>query len=533
MRTFQFFMGLFLGAGLLFSVAVAQPTSHIKTGMPDLDQRNPARPAGGNFHCTPTAAANSLQWFDNRGIDTVDGDPNALVDTLAGIFNTNGGTWSDDLVKGLRSYLWGRFLQTGKLWDVKFQGSTWNRGYTVGQVAPLPDLAWIKNELADDEDVLLNVEWYTETPPGSGTYKPGGGHTITASGFLGDDLLISDPWYPELIVEPANVPGVPGPAYRYSTDPANPNLIAVIREAFSVSPKDLLSLDGIVDPFEYIDPPVGPTTTALYRTDYIDYLSLGIDFKDIPSPLAPADVVTLEVFSPAFQNGLRVTYNGDGLMEVLQWDPDPTVQDFTLPLPPEFVRVASNLGLSPDEPWLPPHLQSELFINKEGLGDFPVDSFFDITYRIDFDGLPGPAGLLGEQMLVPQQASLNLPPWGDRVPFEYPNPVPPEFDPIEFDQRLLVEQEIFAIASDFNDDGTVDLADYTVWRDNLGVQVPSGQIADANFDGVVGMDDYLRWRQNFGRRFQPLSSALVPEPGGILILPPLVVMLLNRCRSRP
>lgn len=511
---------------LLTSSAVAQPTSYIKTGMPDLDQRNPSRPSGGNFYCAPTAAANSLQWFDNRGIDIVDGDPNALTDTLAGLFNTNAnnGTWNDDLVKGMRNYLWGRFLRTGRLWDVKFQGGTWTRGYTVGQVAPTPTLPWIKSELADDEDLLLSVQWYTKNA--AGNYVPGGGHTITASGFLGDDLLISDPWYPELIIEPANVPGVPGPAYQYSTDPNNPGLIAVIRDAISISPKDLLTLDGLIDSFEYVNPPIGPVTTGLYKTDYIDYLSLGIDFKTLLAPLTPTDVATIELLDRLQKNGLRVTYNNDGLLDARRWDPDPLVHDFTIPLPPEFARVMSALGHSPDDPTLPPHLQSEIFINKEGLGDFPVESFFDITYRVDFSGIPGPEGLLGQQLLSPQQASLDPPPWGGPVPLDYPNMFPPNFDPIETDLRHLAEVEIFAMASDFNHDGVVDAADYVLWREVEGALVPSGQVADADFNGLVNINDYYIWRMNFGREFFLVGGEAVPEPSILVLLVAVLIAVL-------
>jgi hypothetical protein len=72
---------------------------------------------------------------------------------------------------------------------------------------------------------------------------------------------------------------------------------------------------------------------------------------------------------------------------------------------------------------------------------------------------------------------------------------------------------------DFNGNGTVDAADYVLWRDMLG-QVASGLAADANGNGVVELFDYDLWRADFGRpaatepadSFSFIGSASVPEP---------------------
>lgn len=58
-----------------------------------------------------------------------------------------------------------------------------------------------------------------------------------------------------------------------------------------------------------------------------------------------------------------------------------------------------------------------------------------------------------------------------------------------------------SIPGDFNHDGSVDAADYTVWRDNLGAKSITTQIqGDADGDLDVDTDDYRIWRTNFGRR---------------------------------
>lgn len=77
---------------------------------------------------------------------------------------------------------------------------------------------------------------------------------------------------------------------------------------------------------------------------------------------------------------------------------------------------------------------------------------------------------------------------------------------------------------DFNDNGIVDAADYTLWRDTLGDMVPIGTGADADRSGVVDQADYDLWKDNFG---QPTPAAFVaavasanavPEPASAAML---------------
>lgn len=73
------------------------------------------------------------------------------------------------------------------------------------------------------------------------------------------------------------------------------------------------------------------------------------------------------------------------------------------------------------------------------------------------------------------------------------------------------------LAGDFNADGVVDAADYTVWRATLGSAVDLR--ADANDDLVVNELDYLIWRNNFGATDASGSAAAtVPEPNSFLLV---------------
>ena len=62
---------------------------------------------------------------------------------------------------------------------------------------------------------------------------------------------------------------------------------------------------------------------------------------------------------------------------------------------------------------------------------------------------------------------------------------------------------------DYNQDGTVNAADYTVYRDTFGST--SDLRADGNDDGVINQLDYGVWFLNFGSN--GASSTAVPEPG--------------------
>ena len=50
-----------------------------------------------------------------------------------------------------------------------------------------------------------------------------------------------------------------------------------------------------------------------------------------------------------------------------------------------------------------------------------------------------------------------------------------------------------ALPGDYNGDGSVDAADYVVWRKSLGENVTPYSCADGSGNGLVDQDDYSVW----------------------------------------
>ncbi|TWT87196.1 Lysozyme M1 precursor [Pseudobythopirellula maris] len=75
---------------------------------------------------------------------------------------------------------------------------------------------------------------------------------------------------------------------------------------------------------------------------------------------------------------------------------------------------------------------------------------------------------------------------------------------------------VVSLAGDYNDDGMVDAADFTVWRDTRGAR--RGGAADGNGDGRIDELDYDIWVANFGKsNLSSAQTASVPEPNSLML----------------
>ena len=73
------------------------------------------------------------------------------------------------------------------------------------------------------------------------------------------------------------------------------------------------------------------------------------------------------------------------------------------------------------------------------------------------------------------------------------------------------------LAGDYNDDGAVNVDDYTTWRNNVGSS--AGTLPNDADGGVIGQAQYETWKANFGSTTSGSpSEAVVPEPASALLL---------------
>ncbi|HEY4232046.1 MAG TPA: right-handed parallel beta-helix repeat-containing protein, partial [Lacipirellulaceae bacterium] len=82
-------------------------------------------------------------------------------------------------------------------------------------------------------------------------------------------------------------------------------------------------------------------------------------------------------------------------------------------------------------------------------------------------------------------------------------------------------------APDYNHDGIVDAADYTVWRDTLGSATKL--TADGNDTDIIDPGDYMAWKAHFGISGSGASTkSTVPEPATIVLALFALLLLARR-----
>ncbi|WP_442482228.1 PEP-CTERM sorting domain-containing protein [Aeoliella sp. SH292] len=89
------------------------------------------------------------------------------------------------------------------------------------------------------------------------------------------------------------------------------------------------------------------------------------------------------------------------------------------------------------------------------------------------------------------------------------------------------------LAGDFNGDGMVNLADYTVWRDNLGST--TANLPNDPTPAIVDASDYSAWKGNFGAGSPgslTTGASQVPEPSSIACLAIGLVLMAGRWTRR-
>jgi hypothetical protein len=90
--------------------------------------------------------------------------------------------------------------------------------------------------------------------------------------------------------------------------------------------------------------------------------------------------------------------------------------------------------------------------------------------------------------------------------------------------------ELAGLPGDYNGDGFIDAADYTVWRNNLGgdpAALEAGSRDPLNISPTINGDDYTFWKDNYGGGLGSggLAGSVVPEPSTFVMILTAVLAL--------
>ena len=137
----------------------------------------------------------------------------------------------------------------------------------------------------------------------------------------------------------------------------------------------------------------------------------------------------------------------------------------------------------------------------------------DLLGIADWDGNPNNGWTTQLTAMVDENGMINFDGfWGD-----YELTIGGQTIPLTLSKGVDAYSLVVA-PGDFNGDGTVDAADYVVWRSTHGSN--SDLRADGNGDGSIDDADYSVWRAHFGTIYggDALENAVVPEPSAAILL---------------
>jgi hypothetical protein len=155
-------------------------------------------------------------------------------------------------------------------------------------------------------------------------------------------------------------------------------------------------------------------------------------------------------------------------------------------------------------------------------------AFLDGTLEVSLANAFTPS--VGNSFTILMSATLN----GIQGTFDHLNlPSGYLWDVVYGSQNVVLSVIGLGLAGDYNGDGTVNAADYTVWRNSLG---SANSNADGNGSGLVDANDYLVWKNHYGQTASGASLGNlgnVPEPSACILslIAAMGVMLARRGRA--
>lgn len=144
---------------------------------------------------------------------------------------------------------------------------------------------------------------------------------------------------------------------------------------------------------------------------------------------------------------------------------------------------------------------------------------------------PGPVTAGDYEFAVSYQSPLTLLSIGSPTPVAGEAPVTNFAASASIVDAAVAPVTLNALPGDYNADGFVDAADYTVWRDRRGS--PETLPNEAASPGAVDQADYAVWAANYHRPGASIGAIATPEPasGGLAIIAAALASRRSRRRT--
>lgn len=259
---------------------------------------------------------------------------------------------------------------------------------------------------------------------------------------------------------------------------------------------------------------VSHETSGLGATDGAN--SMKLEFTDFSS-FAGARTTNIH---PAFNDPLGVDFVRFDLTNTNRFAPPPT--DPPTPGVPTFANASVTFfGDLPGNPVSPAQIQ--FFFSEAAIGNLePGTHEVEISLRNEGGPFGTGGGLnvdTGEVKGYDAYVAAGF------VPIEFQIYVNkslsignPAFAWTVYIDNIRVGRDVAGVPGDYNENGSVDAADYVVWRNNDGTNNP---LPNDNGLGVpIGSTHYDLWRANFGGTFPASGSVIgaVPEPASAVLI---------------